>query len=66
MLTATRDAFDLLLSGDAQLWRIIGISLKTSFAALLLAAPLAVGIGYAIASHRFPGRRVVIWGSPRV
>lgn len=61
MLGATRDAFDLLLSGDAQLWRIIWVSLKTSFAALLLAAPLAVGIGYAIASSRFPGRRMVIW-----
>ena len=61
MLGATRDAFDMLLSGDAQLWRIIWVSLKTSFAALLLAAPLAVGIGYAIASSRFPGRRMVIW-----
>ncbi|WP_426102918.1 ABC transporter permease [Massilia sp. TSP1-1-2] len=61
MLAATGSAFDLLLSGDAQLWRIIWISVKTSFTALLLAAPLAVGIGYAIASFRFPGRRLVIW-----
>ncbi len=61
MLAATRDAFTLLLSGDAQLWRIIWISLKTSMAALLLAAPLAVGLGYAIAAFHFPGRRLVIW-----
>ena len=61
MLAATGSAFDLLLSGDAQLWRIIWVSLKTSLAALLLAAPPAIGIGYAIAQHRFAGRRLVIW-----
>jgi tungstate transport system permease protein len=61
MLEATRGAFGLLLSGDATLWSIVWISLKTSVAALLLAAPLAVALGYAIASYRFPGRRVAIW-----
>lgn len=61
MLEATRSAFGLLFSGDPELWRIIWISLKTSVLALLLAAPVAVGIGYAIASHRFRGRRLVIW-----
>ncbi len=61
MLEATREAFYLLLSGDAQLWRIIWVSLKTSVCALLLAAPTAIYIGYAIASQRFPGRRIVIW-----
>lgn len=61
MLGATGDAFDLLFSGDAQLWRIVWVSLKTSVGALLLAAPLAVGIGYAMASYRFPGRRIAIW-----
>jgi tungstate transport system permease protein len=61
MLDATRAAFALLLSGDAALWGIVWISLKTSVAALLLAAPLAVVLGYAIASFRFRGRRVAIW-----
>ena len=61
MFAASGAAFDLLLSGDQQLWRIIRVSLQTSVTALLLAAPLAVGIGYAIASTRFTGRRVVIW-----
>jgi len=61
MLEATRGAFALLLSGDPELWRIIWISLKTSVLALLLAAPVALVIGYAIASSRFRGRRVVIW-----
>lgn len=61
MLDATRSAFGLLFSGDATLWGIVWISLKTSVMALLLAAPLAVMLGYAIASYRFPGRRIAIW-----
>ena len=61
MLAAAGSAIDLLLSGDAALWRIIWISLSTSLAALMLAAPLAIGLGYLIASTRFPGRRMVIW-----
>lgn len=61
MLEASRQAFELLLSGDAALWRIIWISLTTSLAALLLAAPPAVLLGYAIATGRFRGRRLAIW-----
>ncbi|MDM5178156.1 ABC transporter permease [Massilia sp. DJPM01] len=58
---ATYAAFALLLSGDPALWGIVWISLKTSVLGLLLAAPPAVLLGYAIASYRFPGRRVAIW-----
>jgi tungstate transport system permease protein len=61
ILAAIRDAFSLLLSGDAALLEIVGVSLKTSLIALLLAAPLAIGIGYLIAQHTFPGRRIAIW-----
>lgn len=61
MLDATRSAFHLLLSGDAALWRIVWVSFKTAMAALVLAAPVAVWLGYAIASHRFAGRRIAIW-----
>jgi tungstate transport system permease protein len=58
---AILDAFALLSSGDPVLWRIIWISVKTTLLALLIATPIAVGCGYAIASHRFPGRRILIW-----
>ncbi len=58
---AVRDAVGLLLAGDAALWHIIAVSLATTFCALILAAPLAIVIGYAIASFRFPGRRLAIW-----
>jgi tungstate transport system permease protein len=61
LFDATSGAFALLFSGDAALWRIIWVSLKTSLIGLALAAPVAVAIGYAIAMHRFPGRRIAIW-----
>jgi tungstate transport system permease protein len=61
LVDATRDAFGLLLSGDAELWQIVWVSLKTSVLGLLLATPVAVVLGYAIASHRFRGRRIAIW-----
>lgn len=61
MFDAIHSAFGLLLSGDPALWRIIWISLKTSVGALMLAAPPAVLIGYAIASYRFRARRILIW-----
>lgn len=58
---ATRAAFALLLSGDAALWGIVWLSLKTSVLGLLLAAPPALLLGYALASYRFAGRRIGIW-----
>ena len=61
LIDAMVAAFALILSGDGILWQIIWVSLKTTFLALLLAAPVAVVAGYGIASHAFPGRRIVIW-----
>lgn len=58
---AIRDAFVLLFTGDGALWQIIGVSLKTSSIALLIATPICVAAGYAIATYSFTGRRVVIW-----
>ncbi|MNR76192.1 Molybdenum transport system permease protein ModB [compost metagenome] len=61
LIEATQAAFGLLFSGDAVLWRIIWISLKTSILGLLIATPIAVLIGYLIATSEFTGRRIVIW-----
>lgn len=61
LIDAIRDAFLLLLSGDAALWRIIGISLKTTLLALVIAAPCSIGFGYLMATRRFAGRRILIW-----
>ncbi len=58
---AIQDAFLLLISGDAALWRIVWVSVKTTFIALLVATPVAMVIGYTIATYAFPGRRIVVW-----
>ncbi|MEN3293568.1 MAG: tungstate transport system permease protein [Burkholderiales bacterium] len=58
---AIHHAFALLFSGDATLWQIIWVSLKTSILALLIATPFAMAAGYAIAMRSFKGRRLVIW-----
>ena len=60
LLDATQQAFARLAGGDAELWTIVWISLKVSLAALLLATPFAVDLGFRIASHRFAGRRFAI------
>ena len=61
LIDAMHGAFALLFSGNAALWEIIWISLKTSVLGLLLASPPAVLAGYLVASRRFAGRRIVIW-----
>jgi len=61
LIDATQAAFGLLFSGDAALWHIVWVTFKTSIVGLLLAAPIAIFIGYMIATHDFPGRRIVIW-----
>lgn len=58
---ATTRAFALLLRGDAALWQIVWVSVKTALSGLLLATPPAVVLGYLIAMHRFPGRRIAVW-----
>lgn len=61
LIAAIRAAFALLWSGDAELWRIVWISVSTSLTGLAIATPLAVLLGYQIASRHFFGRRIVIW-----
>jgi tungstate transport system permease protein len=60
LLQTTYAAIALLLAGDETLWGIIWISVKVCFLALLLAAPPAVLMGFALGNYRFPGRRVLI------
>src|SRR5258706_4922003 len=60
LLEATREAFQRLFAADAELWTVVGISLKVSITALVIATPFAVALGFYVASNRFPGRRAVI------
>ena len=60
LVDATHAALRLLLSGDPDLWGIVGVSLSVTLRAMLIAMPLGVGAGYLLATLRFPGRRVVV------
>ena len=53
-------SLSLLLSGDPELYGIIGRSLLISGSAIILASLLGISIGVATALHSFPGRRLLI------
>ncbi|SON55301.1 Sulfate transport system permease protein CysW [Hartmannibacter diazotrophicus] len=53
-------AFGLILSGDAELWAIVGLSLRVSLFAVFLAALFGMPIGALLAVGRFPGRGIAI------
>lgn len=61
-IAATGQAFHLLFSGDRDLWQIIWISLRVALISLVLVLPLAVVLGFALATYSFPGRRVAVVG----
>ena len=52
-------AFNLLASFDADLMEIIGLSLRVSLIAVVIAAIIGFPLGASIAVIRFPGRQVV-------
>ncbi|KPK31972.1 MAG: ABC transporter permease [Betaproteobacteria bacterium SG8_40] len=60
LIETTRQALRLLFAGDAELWRIVWVSLKISVGALLLMSPVAIAVGYLLATQRFPGRRIIV------
>jgi tungstate transport system permease protein len=60
LLEPTRQAFALLVSGDARLWGTIWVSLWVAIAAVALTAPPAIAFGFLLAKVRFPGRRALI------
>jgi tungstate transport system permease protein len=60
LVSTTIDAVSLLVSGDAALWEIIGISFRVSTTAILIAAPVAVATAFSLAYFNFPGRRLLI------
>lgn len=58
--SAVSEAIALLLSGDAGLWEIIGISFSVSGTAIAVAVIPAIMLGFVLAFYQFPGRRVLI------
>lgn len=60
LLTATQQALILLLSGNSELWSIIGISFRVSSIAILIAVLPAVLTAFVLSYARFTGRRLLI------
>ena len=52
-------ALSLLLNADAHLFGIVGLSLRVSFIAVLLAAVFALPLGAMLAVSKFPGSRAL-------
>lgn len=50
----------LIVSGDAELWRVIWLSLQVSGLAVALAALIGCPLGALVALGEFPGRRLAI------
>ncbi len=50
----------LIISGDAELWAIVLLSLRVSLSAVVIAAVIGMPLGAALAVARFPGRQVLI------
>ncbi|QIZ78014.1 ABC transporter permease [Ferrimonas lipolytica] len=50
----------LLVTFDADVWDVIGVSFTVSSQALLLALPGAICIGFLLATTRFPGRWICV------
>ena len=53
-------AMRLIAGGDAELWRIVVLSLEVSLASALAACALGLPLGALVAVRPFPGRRAVI------
>ena len=59
-LDAFREAWRLVVSFDAELREIVGLSLRVSLTAVLVAAVVGLPFGAWLALHRFRGRRAVV------
>ncbi len=59
LLEAFRTALRLIVELDAELVEIVGLSLRVSLSAVLLATLVGLPLGALVGMLRFPGRRVV-------
>ena len=60
LFDATHQAMKLLVSGDQELWNIIGISFRVSTLAISLATIPALLVAFLLSYTNFPGRRFLI------
>ncbi|MGB0845171.1 MAG: ABC transporter permease [Thiolinea sp.] len=60
LIAHTLNAWELLFTGDQELWNIVAISFRVSTTALAIAIFPALLISFALAYAQFPGRRLLI------
>src|SRR3954467_5599392 len=60
MIAAVAEGLRRVFLLDAELWRIVALSLEVSLSAVILATALGLPLGALLAVKRFPGRRGVI------
>ena len=60
LVGASAEALKLLLTGDPEIWEIVGISFLVSFRAILFIVPPAMIVAFVLAFSEFPGRPYVI------
>lgn len=60
LLDSLQSAFLLFFSFDPELFEIVGVSLKVSFGATLIASIIGIPSGFIIAYSAFPGKRLLL------
>lgn len=60
LFDSLQSAFLLLFSLDPELFEIVGVSLKVSFGATLIASIVGIPFGFIIAYSIFPGKRILL------
>jgi len=59
-MASFREAFNLIFSGDAALYEIIGLTLLVSIASTSIAALFGIFFGMILGKSSFPGRKIVV------
>lgn len=60
LLDSLQSAYILFISFDPELFEIVGVSLRVSFVATLIAAIIGIPGGFVIAHNQFPWKRMVL------
>ena len=60
LLGTTQQALQLLLTGNPELWTIVGISFSVSLKAIVFTTPVAFVLAFVLAYVDFPGNRLLL------
>ncbi|MDP7630512.1 MAG: ABC transporter permease, partial [SAR324 cluster bacterium] len=60
LLGTTQQALQLLLTGNPELWTIVGISFSVSLKAIVFTTPVALVLAFVLAYVDFPGNRLLL------